>query len=350
VRSTSSAELESFLGTVPGMIYRTRLAPPFDSEFLSEEAATVVGYPASDFIGPEPKRHWGELIHPDDRDRVLQTLLEAPADGTIVEVEYRVRRADGSLAWLLSRCRKLVEPDGTAWLHGAAIDVTARHEAEELGRRLEAERVRTAEIEASRARIVEAGYEARRQLERDLHDGAQQRLVVASLKLKRAALEVRGTRSESLVNEAFDQLQNGLAELRDLARGIHPAVLSEFGLAMALEGLAARSPVPVELQVMKERVQPAVEAAIYFTVTEALTNVARYAHATHATIGVTVQDGALVAEVADDGVGGASADSGSGLRGLMDRLDALGGTLSVESPPGRGTVVRARVPLSRERS
>jgi len=172
-------ELESFLGTVPGMIYRTRLAPPYDSEFLSEEAGTVIGFPASDFIGPDPKRNWSDLIHPDDRERVRRTLLEAPADGTIAEVEYRVRRADGSFAWILSRCRKLVEPDGTAWLNGAAIDVTARHEAEELRRRLEAERPRTAEIEASRARILEAADEARRRLERDLHDGAQQRLVLA---------------------------------------------------------------------------------------------------------------------------------------------------------------------------
>lgn len=121
-------------------------------------------------------------------------------------------------------------------------------------------------------RLVEAADQARRQLERDLHDGAQQRLVLATLILRRAATAARGTPAEPLVAEAFDQLQEGLAELRELARGIHPAVLSEHGLAAALEGLVARSPLPVELHVTRERVAPAVEAAIYFTVAEALTN------------------------------------------------------------------------------
>jgi len=168
---------------------------------------------------------------------------------------------------------------------------------------------------------------------------------VASLTLRHAALQASGTLAEAPVAEAFEQLQEGLAELRDLARGIHPAVLSERGLATALEGLAARSPVPVELRVTRERVAPAVEAAIYFTVAEALTNVVRYAQATLATIDVEVREGSLVAEVVDDGVGGATTASGSGLRGLADRLDALGGTLSVESPPGGGTIIRARAPL-----
>jgi signal transduction histidine kinase len=193
--------------------------------------------------------------------------------------------------------------------------------------------------------LVEAADQARRQLERDLHDGAQQRLVLATLILRRAATAARGTPAEALVAEAFDQLQEGLAELRELARGIHPAALSEHGLAAALEGLVARSPLPVELHVTRERVAPAVEAAIYFTVAEALTNAAKYAYATSATVDVEVEEGALVAVIADDGVGGASASTGSGLRGLADRLDALGGTLSVDSPHGAGTSIGARVPL-----
>jgi signal transduction histidine kinase len=195
-------------------------------------------------------------------------------------------------------------------------------------------------------RLVEAADEARRQLERDLHDGAQQRLVLASLTLKRAAAHARGTPAEPLVAEAIDQLQQGLAELRELARGIHPAVLSEHGLAPALAGLAARTPLPVELHVTQQRVHPVVEAAIYFTVAEALTNVAKHASATSATVEVDVQHGSLVAEIADDGVGGAHDAEGSGLRGLADRLDALGGTLTVESPRGRGTILRARAPLA----
>jgi signal transduction histidine kinase len=195
------------------------------------------------------------------------------------------------------------------------------------------------------SRLVEAADAARRQLERDLHDGAQQRLVLASLTLRRAAREARGTPAEPLVAEAFDQLQEGLAELRELARGLHPAVLTEHGLAPALEGLAARAPVAVELHVTRERVQPVVESAVYFTVAEALTNVAKHAAATRATVEVELRDGSLVAEIADDGVGGAHNGAGTGLRGLADRLEAVGGTLRVESPDGGGTVVRAHVPL-----
>jgi PAS domain S-box-containing protein len=340
------AELESFLGTVPGMIYRTRLVPPYDVEFLSDEAGTVAGYPAGDFVGSAPKRRYHELIEPEDREKLGEAMSQLPPDGSIAEVEYRLRRADGSVAWILTRARKVVAPDGTPWVHGAAVDVTARHEAAELRTRLETERARTAEIEASRARIVEAADGARRKLERDLHDGAQQHLVVASLTLRRAAAHVTGTPAGSLVSEALDYVQDGLAGLRDLAHGLHPAILSERGLGPALEGLASRSPVPVDLRVVDERVSPTAEAAIYFTVAEALTNVAKYAEATRARVAVELEDGALVCEVADDGVGGATPAGGSGLRGLADRLDALGGTLDVEGPRGRGTVVRARAPLA----
>ena len=204
-----------------------------------------------------------------------------------------------------------------------------------------------AEVEASRARIVIAADEARKRLERDLHDGAQQRFVLASLWLKGAAVQAHGTPAEPFVAEAVEQLQHGLAELRDLAHGIHPAVLSERGLAAALEGLARRSPLPLELRITRERVARAVETAIYFTVVEALTNVAKHAQATHATVTIEIDDGALIAQIADDGIGGASATAGSGLRGLADRLDALGGTLSIESPRGGPTIIRARAPLHR---
>jgi signal transduction histidine kinase len=165
------------------------------------------------------------------------------------------------------------------------------------------------EIHASRARIVAAADEARRRLERDLHDGAQQRLVLAAVTLKEAQARARGTPAEPLVAEASELLQQGLTELRDLARGIHPTALSERGLAAALEELAATSPVPVDVRVLEGRVAPAAEAAIYFTVAEALTNVAKHAHATLARVQVDVQGGTLTAQVADDGVGGARAGS-----------------------------------------
>jgi len=203
---------------------------------------------------------------------------------------------------------------------------------------------RTRVIEASRARIVAAADEARRRLERDLHDGAQQRFVIAGLMLERAAARATGTPAGPLVAEALDQVRQGLAELRELAHGIHPAVLSERGLAAALAGLIARSPLPVELRVSPERAAPSVEAAIYFTVAEALTNVTKHAHATWASVTVDATDGALVAEIVDDGIGGARPTAGSGLCGLADRMEAVGGTLMVESPPGGGTRVRAHAP------
>jgi PAS domain S-box-containing protein len=340
-----AGEPASLLATVPGMVYRTRLVPPFDSDFISEEMGSIVGHPAADFVGPDPKRRWVDFMHPDDRERVRETMLSETANGSIAEVEYRVCRADGSEAWILSRARKIVDEDGTPWLHGAAIDVTARHEAEELQRRLDAERVRSAEIRASRARIVEAADEARRKLERDLHDGAQQRLVSALLTLKLAATHADAAQTRSLVAEACEQLEASLAELRELAQGIHPAVLTERGLRVAIESLSARSPVPVDLRVTDRRPPPAVEAAIYFTVGEALTNIAKYAQASHARVSVEIEGATVVAEIADDGVGGADTASGTGLRGLADRLDALGGTLDVVSSRGAGTRVRATAPL-----
>jgi signal transduction histidine kinase len=196
----------------------------------------------------------------------------------------------------------------------------------------------------SRDGLVAAADEARGRLERDLHDGAQQRFVLASLLLARAFGAARGTPAEPLVAEARAQVERGLAELRDLARGIYPALLSTRGLAAALEGLADRSPLPVELEVTRERAAATAEAAIYFTVAEALTNVAKHAHATRAVVRVDVEGETLSARVTDDGVGGADDNLGSGLRGLTDRLDALGGTLTVDSPPGGGTIIRARVP------
>jgi signal transduction histidine kinase len=201
------------------------------------------------------------------------------------------------------------------------------------------------EIHASRARIVAAADEARRRLERDLHDGAQQRLVLAAMTLKEAQARASGTPAEQLIVEAFEILQQGLTELRDLARGIHPAVLTERGLAAALEDLVAASPVPVDLQVVQERAAPAAEAAIYFTVAEALTNVAKHAHATLVRVQIELQGGALIARVADNGVGGARVTAGSGLRGLYDRLSAIGGTFAVDSSPGDGTTIFARIPL-----
>jgi signal transduction histidine kinase len=205
-----------------------------------------------------------------------------------------------------------------------------------------------AELQASRTRIVEAADEARRRLERDLHDGAQQRFVAASLYLRllrgRLDGELGPLREE--LDRVGAEIDAGLAELRELAHGIYPAVLSDRGLRAAVDGLAARSGIPVTVRgTLPERPGPAVELALYFAVAEALTNVAKYADAGEAVVTIESIGELAEVEVRDDGRGGADPGAGSGLRGLVDRLGALRGHLHVDSPPGVGTTVRAVVPL-----
>jgi PAS domain S-box-containing protein len=204
------------------------------------------------------------------------------------------------------------------------------------------------ELGASRLRIVEASDIERRRLERNLHDGAQQRLVSLSvgLRLAQSKLRVSPDDADELLETLSDELGEALTELRELARGIHPAVLTERGLGPALEVLAARAPLVVELGVdLPERLPEPVETAAYYTVSEALANVAKHADARLAAVRIECAGGQIVVEIADDGAGGADAERGSGLRGLRDRVETLGGELVVESPPGRGTVVRAELPV-----
>jgi signal transduction histidine kinase len=213
--------------------------------------------------------------------------------------------------------------------------------------KLDAElRARLEELRASRARLVEAGDAERRRLERDLHDGAQSRLVGLALLLRTARVRAAGDGDlATLLDRAQEELQTSLGELRELARGIHPAILTERGLAPALDGLVSRAPVPVTLEAATdERLPEPVESAAYFVVSEALANVAKYARASHATVRVERANGRVTVEVTDDGVGGADAARGSGLRGLADRLGALDGTLTLDSPPGRGTRLHAEIP------
>jgi signal transduction histidine kinase len=203
------------------------------------------------------------------------------------------------------------------------------------------------ELRESRARVVEAGDAARRRLERDLHDGAQSRLVGLALLLRSARLRAdQNTEIAGLLDRSIAELQTSLAELRDLARGIHPAVLTERGLEPALASLAGRAPVPVTLDAPRgDRLPAPVESAAYFVASEALANVAKYSQASHAAVTLARGPGRVTVEVTDDGVGGADLDRGSGLRGLEDRIAALDGTLELESPPGRGTRLRAEIPV-----
>jgi signal transduction histidine kinase len=204
------------------------------------------------------------------------------------------------------------------------------------------------QLAASRARLVSAGDAERRRLERNLHDGAQQRLVSLALLLRLASRHAgdapeRARRELALASE---ELEHALSELRELARGLHPAVLTDHGLEVALRSICDRAPVPVDLAIELPR-QPAeaVQAAAYFVVAEALTNVAKYAQATCAGVTLRAEDAVLTVDVTDDGVGGADPHQGSGLSGLADRVDALGGRLDIDSPQNGGTRIHVRLPL-----
>jgi signal transduction histidine kinase len=203
------------------------------------------------------------------------------------------------------------------------------------------------DLQSSRARIVRAGDEQRRRLERNLHDGAQQRLVAATLLLRvaQARIDRDPEAARGLLQNAAGELDAGLEELRELARGLHPGSLTEHGLRGALLSLEERLPLPVEFEVPQERLDRHLEATAYFIVSEALTNAVKHAKATKARVTVEHTPEALRLEIADDGQGGADTSKGTGLLGLRDRAEAEGGTLVVISPPNRGTVVTAMLPL-----
>jgi signal transduction histidine kinase len=214
--------------------------------------------------------------------------------------------------------------------------------------RLQAElRANLDELRASRVRLVEAADVERRRLERDLHDGTQQRLVSISMALGLAASKL-GSDPEGarrILDETRKTLGTALEELRELSQGIHPGILTERGLGPALQELAYVAPVPIELTVpLEERLPEPVEAAVYYLVAEALANVAKYSSATLVSVNVDRRNGQAVVEVSDDGLGGADPARGSGLRGLADRVEALGGAFVVESPQGKGTRLRAEIP------
>jgi signal transduction histidine kinase len=215
-------------------------------------------------------------------------------------------------------------------------------------RRARTLRARVDHLRDARQRIIAAADAERRRIERDLHDGAQQRLVAVALTLRLAESRLKSDPASAapLIAKAREEAQLAIKELRDLAHGIHPAVLSERGLGAALEALATRSPVPVEVTgVPAAPIDPAVEAAAYFVTAEALTNVAKYARANEASVCLSAGDGRLRVAIRDDGCGGADLATGSGLRGLRDRVDALDGQFELDSPPGVGTTVTVEIPL-----
>jgi signal transduction histidine kinase len=244
-----------------------------------------------------------------------------------------------------------VRSDGSEFPVELTVTRTGPDEAPEFTGFLRdiSERVRTEQdLRAARRRVIEAADGARAKLTQDLHDGAQQQFVntVLNLKLAQEKWASAPERAEQLIALAIAEAEAGIEGLRELVAGIHPTVLTNRGLAAALEALAARLPWPVELDVIQKRLPERIEGSLYFFCSEALTNVAKHAAADSVRVFVGDGDGQLTIEIQDDGVGGAAPRAGgSGLSGLNDRIAALDGTLTVDSPPGRGTLLRAAVPL-----
>jgi signal transduction histidine kinase len=268
--------------------------------------------------------------------------VEMPARGS-GRVATPVEHAGEPLAMVLHD-ESLTEERDLLRAVGGAAALTLENE------RLAAElRARIEELRASRARIVQAGDDERRRVERDLHDGAQQRLVALALNLNlaRGSFDRDPDAALELIDDAVKELTETTAELRELARGIHPAILTDRGLDAAVNALAERASVPVEVgAVPAGRLAAPIESTAYFVIAEALTNVARYAQASYAEVDVARDNGTLVVEVRDDGIGGADPDRGSGLRGLGDRVAAVDGQLLVTSERGAGTVVHAEIPCA----
>jgi signal transduction histidine kinase len=319
--------------------------------------AGAVGELIERLNNPEADRSLGLALADALGDRSLKLVYWRPSAGHYVTYDGRAVElpAPGS-----GRAVTEVEREGIrvgAIIHDASLAdepdlvraVAASAALALENERLEAElRARLDELQTSRSRLVEVSMFERRRLERDLHDGAQQRLVALSLQLGLAHRRLQdgdGRAAGTLLDAARDELGRALEELRELARGIHPAILTDRGLKAAIEALAERAALPVSLDEMPvERLPAPVEAAAYFVVAEALTNVTKYAKASQADVRIARNGGYAVIEVHDDGVGGADPATGTGLRGLADRLAALDGRLEVHSPPGEGTTVRAEVP------
>ncbi len=283
------------------------------------------------------------LIHAEDRKAMRQAVTRAFRSGESFVVEHRLADDSEGTRWIEGRCEVVMSAGRVVRMVGTCHDITDRKHYEQ------SLRDSLSEVRASRIRIVEAADEERKRVERDLHDGAQQRLVALSMRLRLARTMQAGRSPEvtALLDELAAELQQALAELRDLARGIHPAVLTEQGLAQALESLVLRSPLPAQVTACPERRLPAaVEIGVYYLVAEALTNAIKHAGANSAQVSVTEVERGIVVEVRDDGAGGASIEAGSGLRGLADRVAALDGRLSVHSPREGGTTLTAEIPCA----
>ena len=323
VSAPVEARHKALLDALPDLLLRLRA----DGTYLE------IGGDTSKLANP-PDRVVGStayaLLPPEIADQLMACVRASLAQGKLATVEYTLSTHLGEEREFEVRAA----PAGPDEVVAVVRDVT------DLRRAMR-------ELTDSRARIVAAGDAERRRVERNLHDGAQQRLVTVALHLHlvKRRLETDPTEVPQLVESAQTELALALEEIRELVRGLHPRLLSDRGLEPALAGLAERSVLPVEIaETPSERLPPAVEAAAYYVVAEALANAGKHSQASRVCVRVSAGDARTTVEIADDGVGGADPDNGSGLRGLADRVAALGGELEVVSEPKRGTTLRASIP------
>jgi signal transduction histidine kinase len=325
----SERRLQALVDAIPDRMFRFARDGRFvgaGSGDMEADATTE----SDDLIG----RRLHELMFAEASEAALVSADRALESGELQAYDFSLDLPTGKRAY-----EARIAPSGPDEVTAIVRDFTHQRAAE-------------VELRRSRARIVEATDAERRRLERDLHDGAQQRLVSLSLALRllRTRLESRAGANDEAVaaaDEAAAELKVAIQELRELARGIHPAILTEAGLGAAITVLADRSTVPATVSSLPDRrLSPAVEATAYFVISEALANVAKYASATRASVGADCRDTTLRVEVGDNGIGGADASRGSGIRGLQDRVAALGGRITIQSPPGQGTLVVAEIPIT----
>jgi PAS domain S-box-containing protein len=317
--------------------------------FVNDAAIELLGYESADELIGRPSHDSVHYKHPDGSPYPAEdcpiTHATRRGEPVVIERDWWVRK-DGSMLPISIHCVQM-EIDGRMGTAMTFHDQTAVVQAEDERRSLDVMRARHAEVRASRARLVQTADAQRRRVVRDLHDGAQASLVRVVLALQ-IALQGGGL-PEVVRPRIADALENAnlaIDELRELAHGLHPAALTQHGLAVAVQGLADRSSVPVAVDIASDRYPGSVESTAYFVAAEALTNVAKYAGATTARVTAARGDGHLVLTVDDDGVGGAHPSAEGGLAGLADRVATVNGTLTVTSEPGHGTHVRAEIPLS----
>ncbi len=331
-----------------GRLYGAEAVNLVKSEGVPGEVLVVAGW--SD--GAEPDLPVGSTYHPGAASATLRALeegLPSQAEETSPEIGPRFVIAAPVIvnARLLGALTAL-RPAGDGEAFPVGAEVRLRNFSDLAAQSIANEQAHE-EMRASRARIMRAADEAREKLERNLHDGAQQRLVAVSISLRLALAKLQESTDDArvLLAAASDELTQAMEDLRELARGIHPSVLTDCGLGRALQVLASRAPLEVSIQnELVERLPSPVEAAAYYVVAESLTNVAKYAEASRVDVRVFCRNGSAIVEVVDDGIGGADAARGTGIRGLIDRVEALDGRLELESPSSGGTRVWAEIPVS----